>query len=98
MATPAAPDEIAVFHNVPEQRFETMVNGQLSVCEYQLEGDRMIITHTFVPPQLRGRGIAQKLVEAALKNAMTEKRRVMPACSYVSAFIARHREYQGLVN
>jgi predicted GNAT family acetyltransferase len=98
MASPAAPDDIAVSHNEPEQRFETLVDGQLAVCEYQLEGDRMVFTHTFVPSQLRGRGVAQKLVEVALKNAMTEKRRVVPACSYVAAFIARRPEFQVLVN
>ena len=98
MATPAAPDDIAVSHNESEQRFEAMVDGQLAVCEYQLEGDQMVFTHTFVPSQLRGRGIAQKLVDVALKHAMAEKRRVVPACSYVAVFIARRPEYRGLVS
>jgi hypothetical protein len=49
MATPAAPDDIAVSHNQSAQRFETLVDGQLAVCEYQIEGDRMIFTHTLVP-------------------------------------------------
>lgn len=98
MASPAAPDDIAVSHNEAEQRFETLVDGQLAVCEYQLEGERMLFTHTFVPSQLRGRGVAQKLVEVALKYAMTEKHRVVPACSYVAAFISRRPEYQVLVS
>lgn len=97
MATPAAPDDIAVTHNESENRFETLVDGQLAICEYRLEGDRMIFTHTFVPSQLRGRGVAQKLVEVALKHAMENKRRVVPACSYVEAFIARRPEFQVLV-
>lgn len=97
MATPAEPDDICVTHNESENRFETLVNGHLAICEYQLEGDRMVFTHTFVPSQLRGRGIAQKLVEVALRNAMAEKRRVVPACSYVEAFIARRPEFQVLV-
>jgi predicted GNAT family acetyltransferase len=97
MATPA-PDDIAVFHNEPEQRFETLVNGHLSICEYQLNGDIMVFTHTFVPPQLRGKGIAQKLVEIALKYAMAKKLRVDPACSYVEAFIRRRPEYKVMVS
>ncbi|HTO02862.1 MAG TPA: GNAT family N-acetyltransferase [Opitutus sp.] len=84
-------------HNEPESRFETLVDGQLAICEYRLEDDRMVFTHTYVPSQLRGRSIAQKLVEVALKHAMETKRRVVPACSYVEAFIARRPEFQVLV-
>jgi predicted GNAT family acetyltransferase len=98
MSTPAAPDDIAVSHNQPEQRFETRVEGKLSICEYQMDGDRMVFTHTFVPPQLRGKGIAQKLVEVALNYAMAKKLRVDPACSYVEAFIRRRPEYKVMVS
>lgn len=97
MATPAAPDDIAVKHNEAEHRFETLVDGQLAICEYQLEGDTMNFTHTFVPSQLRGRGIAQKLVEVALETAQQTKRRVVPSCSYVAAFISRRPEFRALV-
>ena len=97
MATPATPEDIVVTHNESENRFESLVGGELAVCEYQLEGDRMIFTHTFVPLQLRGKGVAQKLVEVALKHAMENKRRVVPACSYVEVFIARRPEFQVLV-
>jgi predicted GNAT family acetyltransferase len=57
----------------------------------------MIFTHTFVPSRLRGKGVAQKLVEVALKHAMAEKLRVDPACSYVAAFIERRPEYKVMV-
>ena len=67
------------------------------MCEYELDGDRMIFTHTVVPPELRGRGIAEKLVRAALAEARTAKRKVVPTCSYVAKFIERHKEYQDLV-
>lgn len=97
MATPAAPDDIPVTHNEAEQRFETQVYGELAVCEYQLEGDRMVFTHTYVPPELRGRGVAQKLVRVALDHARAQRRRIVPACSYVAAYVQRHAEYQPLV-
>ncbi len=87
-----------ISHNVLEQRFETRVDGELAVCEYQVHGDSMEFHHTFVPPKLRGRGVAQKLVEVALQTASAEGRRVVPTCSYVAAFIARRPEYQVLVS
>ena len=97
MATPAAPDEIAVTHNAAETRFEALVDGQLAICDYQIEGDRIVFTHTFVPSELRGRGVAQKLVRVALDYARTHSLKVVPACSYVAAFIARERGYQELL-
>lgn len=92
-----SPNDIEVRHNLAESRFETTVDGRLSVADYQLRDGDMVMTHTFVPPELRGRGIAEKLVRAALEHARTEKLRVVPACSYVDTFIQRHREYQPLV-
>ena len=90
-------ENIEVRHNAAENRFEATVDGRLSVADYQLQDGAMVITHTFVPPELRGRGIAEKVVRAALEHARQEKLRVVPACSYVDVFIQRHREYQSLV-
>lgn len=90
-------DEINVVHNAAERRFETTVEGLLSVAEYELAGGVVVFTHTLVPAELRGRGIAEKLVRAALAWARAGRRRVVPACSYVATFIRRHEEFQDLV-
>ena len=97
MATPSASDDIAVKHNEAEHRFEALVHGQLAVCDYELEGTTMVFTHTFVPSELRGRGIAEKLVRFALDAARRRQRKVVPACSYVDVFIRRHAEFQDLL-
>ena len=93
----SAGDEVVVWHNTAESRYETTVDGRAAVCEYVLEGGRVVLTHTFVPPELRGRGLAEKLVRTALDEARAAKRSVVPACSYVAAFLQRHPEYQALV-
>ena len=94
---PASPSEIVVQHNVGASRFEALVDGYLSVVDYTFEGEVVVFTHTFVPPELRGRGLAEKLVRAALAWATTEKRRIVPACSYVDTFVRRHPEFQALL-
>ena len=91
------PSPITVRHNEPEHRFEVEIDGQLSVADYAMEGDRMIFTHTYTPPAQRGRGIAEKLVRAGLEHARTSNYKVVPACSYVAVFIERHPEYQPLL-
>lgn len=91
-------EDVTVRHNSAEHRFEAEVDGRLSVADYTLRDGEIVMTHTFVPPELRGRGIAEKLVRAALEHAKQERLRVVPACSYVELFIRRHAEFQPLVS
>jgi predicted GNAT family acetyltransferase len=94
----AAPSPPAVRHNPAASRFEIEIDGHLSVIDY-VRGDGVItFTHTFTPPEQRGRGLAEMLVRAALNHARAEQLRVVPACPYVARFIRRHAEYQGLVS
>lgn len=82
----------SVNHNPAASRFETTVDGQLCVADYRLEGGVMSMTHTYVPPALEGRGIAAALVAKALAHARGQGLRVRPACSYVAAYMQRHRD------
>jgi predicted GNAT family acetyltransferase len=88
---------VQVTHNAAAHRYEAVVDGHLSICEYELADARMVFTHTVVPGELRGRGIAEKLVRAALADARAAGHKVVPACSYVAKFIERHQEYQDLL-
>lgn len=88
---------IEVRHNPTARSYEAVVDGHSSVCDYELADGRMVLTHTFVPPELRGRGIAEQLVRAALTDARAAGRKVVPACSYVARFIERHKEYADLL-
>lgn len=90
-------EPIPVRHNAAACRFEATVDGHLSVCEYEDAAGRRIFTHTLVPPELRGRGIAEQLVRTALADAGAAGLKVVPTCSYVARFIERHREYQALL-
>ncbi len=90
-------DPVTVRHNAAEHRYEALVDGHLSVCEYEVVDDKTVFTHTLVPPELRGRGIAEQLVRAALADARAAGQKVVPACSYVAVFIRRNREFQDLL-
>lgn len=84
-------------NNEEESRFETTVDGELAVAEYYREGESITFTHTLVPEQLEGRGIAASIVKAALDHARSEKLEVVPQCAFVAGYIERHPEYQDLV-
>ncbi len=86
-----------VRHLVDERRYEIGASPLTAVLEYEKAGDRITITHTFVPPALRGQGLAEALVRTALADARAAGYKVVPACSYVARFIERHQEYQPLL-
>ncbi len=88
---------VQVTHHAAAHRYEAVVDGYRSICEYELVDGQMIFTHTVVPPELRGRGVAELLVRAALADARAAGRQVVPKCSYVAKFIERHKEYQDLL-
>lgn len=84
-------------HHLPaQQRFEG--RHPLGVCEldYTRQGQLLTFTHTGTPAALRGQGLAAQLVEAGLQWARAEGCKVVPACSYVAAYMQRHPHWQAL--
>ncbi|MFM7750004.1 MAG: GNAT family N-acetyltransferase [Opitutaceae bacterium] len=79
-----------VVHAPESRRFEIRLGDALAVAEYVRGDGEIVLTRTFVPPELRGRGLAEQVVRAALAFARSERLRVVPACSYVAAFMERH--------
>lgn len=88
---------IVVENNRAASRFEATADGVLCVLEYRLANGVLTITHTGVPEQVGGRGIASDLTRAAFETARSEGWKVVPACSYASAYIKKHPEYNDLV-
>ncbi|RUL69580.1 GNAT family N-acetyltransferase [Dyella choica] len=83
-------------HLAAGHRFETTVEGVVCELEYSLRGPVMTITHTGVPEQVGGRGIAGELVRTALETARREGWRVVPACSYAKLWMERHPVFSDL--
>ena len=88
--------ELPISHDAARQRFTTEVDGHQAEIDYRLEGTVMHITHTGVPAAIGGRGIAGELTKAALAHAEASGWTVVPACSYVSAYMLRHPETRHL--
>jgi predicted GNAT family acetyltransferase len=83
-------------HLAVAHRFETTVDGHVCELDYNLHGQVMTITHTGVPEQVGGRGIASELVRTALDTARREGWKVVPACSYAQVWMERHPAYGDL--
>ncbi|HET7332764.1 GNAT family N-acetyltransferase [Dyella sp.] len=83
-------------HLAAAHRFEAIVDGFLCELDYHLQGQVMTITHTGVPAEVGGRGIASELVRTALETARREGWKVVPACSYARVWMERHPEFADL--
>ncbi len=81
-----------ISHDAAAQRFTLEVDGSVAELDYTLKGDVMTITHTRVPPAIRGRGVAAELMVAALAAARGAGWSVNPACSYAVAYMAKQSE------
>ncbi|MBM3853694.1 MAG: N-acetyltransferase [Verrucomicrobia bacterium] len=86
----------AVRHDPTAGSFALEVQGRRAHLAYRSEAGTMTITHTFVPPELRGRGLAEVLVRAALDQARVERCRVVPECTYAARFLERHPDFGDL--
>jgi uncharacterized protein len=90
--------DIDVRHNEKKHRFETEIDGRTAYSEYEMDDDGiMVFTHTIVPEELEGRGIASGIVKHALDHARESGIAIVPDCPYVASWIERHPDYADLV-
>ena len=86
-----------VRNNTTEGRFELDVGGHLAVAYYTLAPGVITFTHTEVPPELSGQGVASRLIRGALDEVRAQRLRVVPKCPFVSAYMGKHPEYNDLL-
>ncbi|WP_277820834.1 GNAT family N-acetyltransferase [Dubosiella muris] len=68
-------------------------DGQLiGLCQYQVDGDRWIITHTEVQPEFGGRGIARELVMMVARKAKEHGFTLVPVCSYAAKVLDQQQQ------
>ncbi|GAB3303822.1 GNAT family N-acetyltransferase [Luteimonas notoginsengisoli] len=87
----------AIRQDEGRKRFTVEEEGSEAFVEYAREGDVLVIVHTIVPKEMGGRGIAGRLVEAALQHAREHGLKVRPDCSYAEAYLRKHPEHAGLL-
>jgi|TARA_R110002012_G_scaffold110177_2_gene254514 hypothetical protein len=79
-----------VQHDPEGKQFFVIVDGARAYLAYMDLGKKTLdIYRTFVPNALRGKGLAAKLTEHALRYAEDEGYTVLPSCSYVEWYMDR---------
>lgn len=72
-------------------------NKEVGELTFMLKEEQMIINHTGVNPELRGQGLAEKLVLEAVEYARKNQLKIIPFCSYVSVYLGKHPEVQDVI-
>ncbi len=63
--------------------------------EYMVQDeDTIVFYHTYVPPELRGKGLAMEIIREGLDYAVSNNKKIVPSCSAVQLFVERNKEYQ----
>lgn len=83
-----------IIDNKELSRFEIHADGFIAFENYELFDGGIAYTHTEVPKELGGRGIAKFLIKTILDDAAAKGLKVKPACPLVRAFIEKNPEYQ----
>lgn len=86
-------EPLSIHHDLAGHQFETVVDGNRAYLAYMDLGKQTLdIYRTFVPNELRGRGIAAALAESALAYAQRMGYTVIPSCSYVEHYMQQRRD------
>lgn len=88
---------LTIEHNSNELRFEYQENGHLCHLDYTVSDNIMTVTHTIVPSELGGKGLAGELTEAAFAVAKEQGWKINPVCSYTATYFTRHPEHSALL-
>lgn len=91
------PERVEVRHDPAQRRFSAVVAGVEAMLAYEERGGVLYLTHTGVPPEIGGRGVAGELVRTALDYARAQGLKVVPSCTYAAAYIKRNPQYGDLV-
>lgn len=88
---------IQVQHEPEQSRYSVTIDGRQAVANYRREGNVIVFTHTEVPPEMSGHGVASALAQRALDDARAAGDQVIPRCSFFAQYMRAHPEYNDLL-
>eukprot|EP00173_Palmaria_palmata_P005122 Plantae.Rhodophyta-Palmaria_palmata.ctg8337.p1 GENE.Plantae.Rhodophyta-Palmaria_palmata.ctg8337~~Plantae.Rhodophyta-Palmaria_palmata.ctg8337.p1 ORF type:complete len:102 (-),score=15.41 Plantae.Rhodophyta-Palmaria_palmata.ctg8337:515-820(-) len=95
--------DVEVAHEPLLSRFVARLQGSDGVAFLQYavttaaSPPYMDLQHTFTPENMRGKGVAGKMVAAAFSHARKMGMKIIPSCSYIPVWVRRHPEEIDLV-
>jgi len=83
--------EYTVRDNPERQRYELIVDEHIvSIAEYRLRDEVVVVPHVETDPRFRGRGMADRLMAGMLTDLRHRGRTIEPLCPFAADYIAQH--------
>lgn len=83
-----------VINDTQGSRFVITIDNFEAYVLYAEGKETIDLYSTFTPRELRGKGLAEKVVKAAFEYARENGLKVIPTCPYIRTFIERNPDYQ----
>lgn len=83
--------------NPTHHRYEMPIDGTTAFVTYARHGHTITLIHTEVPAALEGRGVGSALARSVLDDIRRRGLHVVPECTFIAGYIARHPAYADLV-
>jgi predicted GNAT family acetyltransferase len=91
--------ELLIEHDEKRKGFFARLDGSEARLTYSERPDGVLVYEsTFVPPAMRGGGVAGKITSFALEWAREEGRKIKPTCPYIVSFLEKHPEFGDVVS
>lgn len=91
------PGPLSVNRHAQLLRYEARLGTELvTVIDFTMSGDTLVVTSTRTDPQWRGRGYAAQATEAMLNDVRATGGTVRPVCPFTVDFMDAHPEYADL--
>ncbi len=82
-------------HDEKNQEFYIETPEGKALLSYEKKGVATLdFHHTFVPPELRGKGIAEKIVAEGFDYAAKNNLKVIPSCPYVARLVMKNPDWK----
>ena len=94
-----SPLDIHVRDNPESQTYDALIGDEIAgTLLYEIEGPRLVLTHTAVQERFQHRGVANTLIAAALDDIRAKGKKITIICPIVRTFINSHPDYADLVD
>ena len=88
-----------VTENPARHRFEMAVGQDaIAAAYYRIDGGRLVLTHTEVPSEFSGQGLATRLAIGAFDLIRRSHRKAVLKCPFMARFFVSHPEYGDIVD
>ncbi|MGY5353884.1 GNAT family N-acetyltransferase [Wenyingzhuangia sp. IMCC45467] len=85
-------------HQKDKNRYILKVKDATAIVEYSIKNNKMYLTHSEVPENLRGQGIGKILVEKTFEQLTREGYQAVAVCGYVKIVAQRSEKWKQIIS